>query len=225
MKKISTVLIIIGVLIMAYPIASNLYTTYWEERLIEEYNEEEIVVALEEEIAEAAPVLEEVVAQEIVYDYDKLQGFFEEQTEVEEEFVDIEAPEPDALIGKIMIPKIDLEMAILEGATNANMKKGGGHMIGTNEIGEIGNAAIAAHRSYTYGRFFNRLNEIEIGDTFTIETDYGKFFYQVYHIRVVEPTDLSVLNRNDTDKVVTLITCTPIRVASHRLIIHAVQVN
>jgi len=102
---------------------------------------------------------------------------------------------------------------------------GAGQVSGTTKLGDIGNAALAAHRSHTYGRMFNRLDELEIGDKIIVETKDGTFEYTVYKKHVVEPTDLSVLNKNNKDRVLTLITCTPIYTATHRLIIHAVISN
>ncbi len=60
-----------------------------------------------------------------------------------------------------------------------------------------------------------------IGDRVTVEFNKKTYTYEVYEKLVVLPEDTSVLNRNDTDKILTLITCTPIRVATHRLILHA----
>jgi sortase A len=69
---------------------------------------------------------------------------------------------------------------------------------------------------------FNRLDELEVGDGIVVETADGSFEYTVFKKHVVEPDDLSVLNKNDRDRVLTLITCTPLYTATHRLVIHAV---
>lgn len=109
----------------------------------------------------------------------------------------------------------------MEGATKANMKHAAAHMKETAPIGEIGNAAIAAHRSRTAGRLFNRLNEVKVGDTISVKTSDQEYEYEVYDISIVEPTDVSVLNGNKQDKILTLITCDPLVNPTHRLIIHA----
>lgn len=125
------------------------------------------------------------------------------------------------MTGIITIDKIDLKLPILEGATKANMKHAAAHMKETAPIGEIGNAAIAAHRSRTAGRLFNRLNEVKVGDTISVKTSDQEYEYEVYDISIVEPTDVSVLNGNKQDKILTLITCDPLVNPTHRLIIHA----
>ncbi|MNC63655.1 Sortase family protein [compost metagenome] len=101
------------------------------------------------------------------------------------------------------------------------MKHAAAHMKETAALGEVGNAAIAAHRSRTTGRLFNRLGEVEIGDIISIQTSTEKYQYVVYDISIVEPTDVSVLNGNKTDSILTLITCDPLVNPTHRLIIHA----
>ena len=78
---------------------------------------------------------------------------------------------------------------------------------------------MAAHRSHTFGRFFNRLDEVGLGDEIIIISNGEEYKYKVFNKVVVEPTDLSVLQRNNKDRIVTLITCTPIKTATHRLII------
>lgn len=84
--------------------------------------------------------------------------------------------------------------------------------------GDKGNFCVAGHRSYTYNQYFNRLGELGIGDEIIITTVAGKFKYDVYESKVVKPEEVSVLD-NTKDEEITLVTCTPIRVATHRLIV------
>lgn len=124
------------------------------------------------------------------------------------------------LVGILKINKIDLEEAIREGSTSSVLSSALGHMENTAMPGEDGNCCIAGHRNYTFGKYFNRLNELEIGDTIQIETMDEEYTYRVYDIFVVEPEQVNVLNTLE-GKNLTLITCTPLFVGSHRLIIRA----
>lgn len=121
-------------------------------------------------------------------------------------------------IGVMKIPKIDLKVAIGEGVDNNTLKYAVGHFDGTAMAGEKGNFAVAGHRSYTYSEYFNRLDEVNIGDEIIVKTKKGEFTYKVNEKKVVEPTEVSVLDKTK-DATITLVTCTPIRVATHRLII------
>lgn len=123
-------------------------------------------------------------------------------------------------IGILTIPKIDLKVAVGKGIDMNTLKYTVGHFSDTPLPGEKGNCAIAGHRSYTYSQYFNRLDEVKEGDEIIIKTKKGEFTYMVYKSFIVLPSEVSVLN-NTKDAELTLITCTPVRVATHRLIIKA----
>jgi sortase A len=94
-------------------------------------------------------------------------------------------------------------------------------MAETAALGQVGNAAIAAHRARTPGRLFNRLNEIKLGDEIVVNVQGEQYVYRVYNIKVVDPTDVSVLKSNNQQKLLTLITCDPLVNPTHRLIVQA----
>lgn len=123
-------------------------------------------------------------------------------------------------IGIMIIPKINLTVAIGEGVDLDTLKYAVGHFPGTGQPGQSGNFCVAGHRSYTYSEYFNRLNEVTSGDEIIIRTKKGEYKYKVYNSFVVEPSQVSVLNPTK-DATLTLVTCTPIRIASHRLIVKA----
>ena len=124
------------------------------------------------------------------------------------------------IIGLLKISKISLEEAIREGSTDSVLSSALGHMEGTALPGEEGNCCIAGHRNYTFGKYFNRLNEMEIGDLIELETYDANYTYEINDIFVVEPTEVSVLDDIEGENL-TLITCTPLFIGSHRLIIRA----
>lgn len=213
MKKLSTLLIIAGLVIALFPLVN---------RYLEQREEAKLMAELE------AQMETEEVDESTIEAYQDLQELFVSYEEEEQGTV---APDPDIeredgeLLGRLEIPVIDAKMPVVQGASDENLKAAAALLDGTSPIGSIGNAAIAAHRSHTYGRFFNRLNEVSVGDQIIVTTPETVYTYQVYEIKVVEPTDVSVLNRNNRDRVITLITCDPIYVASHRLIVHGVLVD
>lgn len=127
-------------------------------------------------------------------------------------------------IGIISIPKIDLTVALSEGVGADILKYAVGHFAGTPMPGVKGNFCVAGHRSYSYNQYFNRLDELKIGDKIKVTTMVGEFEYTVYESKVVQPEEISVLD-NTEDSEITLVTCTPIRVATHRLIIKGKIVN
>lgn len=127
-------------------------------------------------------------------------------------------------IGILVIDKINLKVAVSEGTDMDTLKYAVGHFKETAMPGEKGNFALAGHRNYTFGEYFNRLDELENGDEITMKTTKGSFTYKVYGKKVVLPEQVEVLNPTK-EATMTLITCTPVRVATHRLIINAKLIN
>lgn len=109
-------------------------------------------------------------------------------------------------IGILNIPKIDLRAIIKEGTDMQTLRHSIGHFEETPMPWESGNSAIAGHRQYTYGEFFNRVDEIDPGDLIEIETLNGTIKYRVDKKEVIEPTQIEVLDNTDEDSL-TIITC------------------
>lgn len=128
----------------------------------------------------------------------------------------------DGPIGIIKIDKIDLELPLMGKCTDDNLDIAPSRMEESGKLGEIGNFSIAGHRSYTYGRQFNRLDEVALDDTIQIESGGTRYTFTVNDIFTVKPEEVWVLDSNGEDKMITLITCTPIRVATHRLIVRGI---
>ncbi len=128
-------------------------------------------------------------------------------------------PAIGSAVGTITIPKIDLSMVVVEGTGDAQLQTGPGHYPGTPLPGEIGNAAIAGHRT-TYLHPFYNLNELVPGDPITIVTLQGIFLYQVTGSLAVSPTDVAVVDQTRRPTL-TLTTCNPRYSASQRLVVHA----
>lgn len=124
------------------------------------------------------------------------------------------------VIGVLNIPKINLEVAIKRGIDNDILKDAVGHFENTSMPGEYGNFAVAGHRAYTSNKFFSNLDELQIGDEINVLSGDEKFKYKVNNIEVVTPDKVEVVDSIDkSKKEITLVTCTPKYVGSHRLIV------
>jgi sortase A len=125
-------------------------------------------------------------------------------------------------IGILTIEKIDVRLPVTDGVTEAQLKVAVGHVPQSAPIGGDGNAIIAGHRSYTYGQYFNRLGELEPGDTIKYQPKGGaEMAFEVYEILTVLPDAPAVYEDFPGEQILTLHTCTPIRVATHRLLVRA----
>lgn len=129
-------------------------------------------------------------------------------------------PSGDA-VAQIRIPKIGVDDIVVNGVGRDDLRKGPGHYPETPLPGQLGNAAIAGHRT-TYGAPFGNLDQLSSGDEIFFRTVQGSFTYRVYSQLVVDPSDIAVLgpdpNRAAT---ITLTTCNPKYSASQRLVVQA----
>lgn len=120
-------------------------------------------------------------------------------------------------LGIIKVPKLSLSQYVLEG-TQRQMRYGIGHVSGTDAIGAAGNCALAGHR--TTG--FRYLNLLAAGDTVSFTVGENTYTYTVYDAFDVLPDETWVLSDVSGEPyALTLITCTPYLVSSHRLIVRA----
>lgn len=132
-----------------------------------------------------------------------------------------QVPPPDGEpVGVIKIPKIGLDRVIVQGTSVPDLRKGPGHIVETPMPGQLGNAAIAGHRT-TYGAPFNRLDELANGDPIIITTLSGTFHYTVSNQLVVKPKEVFVLDPTP-NATLTLTTCNPKYSASTRLVVKAI---
>ncbi len=120
---------------------------------------------------------------------------------------------------KIQIPKIGVDLVVVEGVGVEDLKKGPGHYPGTAMPGESGNAVISGHRT-TYGAPFSRLDELTAGDEIIVSDASGPNKYLVTESKVVKPTAVEVLD-DASDARLTLTTCHPKFSAKERLIVVA----
>lgn len=230
MRKMAYFLIGIGILIILFPKTTEWIQDTKQQRLLEDaansLNTPLTKELINQDLRNEYLVMSQALDTELVDADTEVRDVLDQNSDrtVSQPSKKIEnnKKDKDQAIAVIKISKIDLELPVLEGATKTNMKYAAAHMKETTNLGEEGNAAIAAHRSHTKGRLFNRLNEVEVGDEILIEVKEGSYVYTVDKISVVKPTDVSVLDVEDPEeKVLTLITCDPLINPTHRLIVRA----
>ena len=132
------------------------------------------------------------------------------------------APAANGLIGRMQIPRLGLSVVVVEGVARTTLRRGVGHIPGTALPGEDGNVGLSGHRD----TFFRPLKDLRIKDEIQISTLKGDFMYEVESLRVVEPSDVGVLEPA-RENVLTLVTCYPffyIGAAPKRFVVRARQV-
>jgi len=227
MRKLSYGLMLLGLLIIAAPRWMEWRADLEQSRLLQE---------AERLVAETEPAVD----ADAIAGYQRLSQVLE-QTSADDPAAEGEAAAssqaaPAADAGPLPLQPAETAPPVQEAAAVAKeakkpiatieipaigVKSAAAHMTETAPLGQIGNAAIAAHRARTKGRLFNRLDEVKVGDEIVIRTAGDRYVYNVYRVVIVEPTDVSVLNKNGDDRILTLISCDPVVNATHRLIVQA----
>ncbi|MFA5576557.1 MAG: class D sortase [Tissierellaceae bacterium] len=226
-KYISALLILAGIVVMIYPKAMDIYSRYRQEKIMEEWQNS--LALIDKGIDEEGEEWE----QAPWYDYDE-ESLISQLEERQEEAQDKANREKEKLErerkareeyikehmdGILTIDKIEFKQPILRGATEGNLKISVASMEHSGKPGDIGNYAIAGHRSRPYGKNFNRLDEVEEGDIIGLDDGETLYKYTVVEKLYVYPEETWVLNSKEGEREITLITCHPMKNPTHRLIV------
>ncbi|MBP5261524.1 MAG: class C sortase [Clostridiales bacterium] len=131
------------------------------------------------------------------------------------------------IMGYIDIDKIGVELPIYHGVDEGVLQIGVGHLEGTSLPvgGENTHCVLSGHRGLPSARLFTDLDEMEIGDRFTVTVLDRVLTYEVDQIRIVLPEEVSELTIRDGKDYCTLVTCTPYGINTHRLLISGIRVE
>jgi sortase A len=134
---------------------------------------------------------------------------------------------PESPMARIRIPQIGVDLPIYHGTENAVLDKGIGHLYGSAlPVGGAGShAVLTGHSGLPNADLFTRLPELDMGDFFSIDVAGETLTYRVAHIETVEPDEGDALRQVAGRDYVTLLTCTPIGVNSHRLLVRGERVE
>ena len=219
-----------GFLILAYPTISDQWNTYRQSRLISSY--EETVSTMEEEDFseewEKARAFNDTLKENNIYG-DVFAGDAEEIEDTE--YWSVLNVAGDGVMGYLSIPKINVKLSIYHGTSVDVLQTGVGHLDGTKLPigGESTNCVLSAHRGLPSARLFTDIDQLEKGDRFYIHVLDEILAYEFDMIYdMVDKDDMEALSSDlaivDGEDHVTLFTCTPYGVNTHRLLVRGVRV-
>ena len=214
-------LLIFSISCFLYPAVSDFINSSFNDSTINDYNEN-IKTTSDKEIENflfSAKQYNKAIATE----------YFNNSTDTDTEYKKIISDYynilniKDGLIGYIEIPSINVKLPIYHGENEDVLKKGAAHLENTSfPIGGIDtHACISAHSGYPTQKFFDDIDELKTDDTITVNVLNRKIHYKVYGKEVVEPSDISKLSVKHGKDIMTLITCYPYGINSHRLLVNA----
>lgn len=219
-----TLLFLIGLGIMLYPVVSN---------ALSQISYSETISSYEQSVSDENSSLYQSMIQEAVHYNEKLTTssivdvFSDPEITNSEEYMDILNLNRDGVMGYISIPKIDIKIPIYHGTSSEVLSKGVGHLEGSSFPvgGESTHAILSAHRGLPSARLFTDLDQLEVGDKFYIYILDQVYTYQVDQVLVIEPSETEALQIQDGKDLVTLVTCTPYGVNTHRLLVRGERVE
>ena len=216
----------IGLIISLYPLISNIYSRRNQIQVINDYTEDikEIdtkQIAKELELANAYNrKLNQTIVLTDPFDPSAIDM-------ADDVYYDILNYTDDGVMAYINIPKIDVNLPIYHGTDNEHMLKGVGHLVGTSfPVGGIDtHAVLSAHSGLSTAELFTNLADLKKDDLFYIHVLDDVLAYEVDKINVVKPDETNDLKIVPGQDYVTLVTCTPYGINSHRLLVRGHRVE
>ena len=223
-KHLSTIILIliflVGLSVMLYPTISDAVNRKHQSRAVADYAEkvEQLSDADYQTYFDAADAYNRQLntTPNAFYKPDLVSGYA--QT------LDISGT---GIMGYITIPKISVELPIYHGTDEGVLQVAAGHLEGSSlPVGGAGtHAVISAHRGLPSAKLFTNLDELEVGDRFTITVLNRVLTYEVDQISIVLPTEIDQLLPTEGMDYVTLMTCTPYGINTHRLLVRGKRVE
>ncbi|SHJ28797.1 class C sortase [Hespellia stercorisuis] len=223
---ISVIIILAGLVILAYPFVSNYLLEKNSSKAVGSY--EEALANLTDE--EAERILEEARnynEQLFARNGSELPSNESTGTDnLEETYWNILNITDSGMMGYITIPRLDETMPIYHGSAEEVLQVGVGHLQYTSFPvgGESTHAALSGHRGLTSAKLFTDLDQMKTGDRFYLHILKETFAYEVNQIVTVEPNQLNELSISPGEDYVTLVTCTPYGINSHRLLVRGTRI-
>lgn len=220
---IMLVIFLIGAGIFFYPTISDMWNQYRNAILITTY--ETAVSDLSEN--EYDRLWKEAKEYNAEHPVNSLVDAFDENDKyvLSHPYDEVLDPDGDGLMGSIEIPKINVKIAIYHGLGSDILEKGAGHIEGTSLPigGKSTHAVLAAHRGLPSAKLFTDLDQLEIGDIFYLHILGKTLAYKVDQIKTVLPSETEALDIIKGEDHVTLLTCTPYGVNTHRLLVRGIR--
>ena len=217
-------MIVVGLGIILYPLISNQLSKMNYQKVIDNYQNtvhQKKNSQNEQFINEARAYNHALTSTNIV------DVFQNPKSESSNEYLSILNINNNGMMGYISIPKIDVRIPIYHGTSSDILQKGVGHLEGSSFPvgGENTHAILSAHRGLPSSRLFTDLDQLEEGDVFYIYILDQVFAYQVNQVLVTEPSETDALRIVDGKDYVTLVTCTPYAINTHRLLVRGERIE
>ena len=215
------ILFFIGLSLLLYPSVSNYWNSKTQSEAIVDY--EAMLAAYKPEDYSAMFEAAEAYNRELEHLGYPLRDY----PQIEERYWNTLDISGTGMMGYLTIPKINQELPVYHGTSEAVLSTSVGHFQGSSLPvgGDSTHSVVSAHRGLPTAVLFTHLDRMELGDTFTFTILDRVLTYEVDQIRIVEPNDASLIQIEPLKDYCTLLTCTPYGINTHRLLVRAHQVD
>lgn len=223
-KRISTgimiMIFVIGLSLLLYPGVSNFWNSIHQTYAIVDY----------EASLEGLSPTDYTAYWEAAKDYNRELAGLEEPLKNYDQIDGYKAVlnvRNNGMIGYITIPDLNVELPIYHGTSESVLSKAAGHLEGSSLPvgGENTHCVISAHRGLPSAKLFTNLDQVEVGDRFSMKILDRTLTYEVFEISVVKPDEIERLGIEEGKDLCTLVTCTPYGINSHRLLVHGKRIK
>lgn len=210
-----------GLSLLLYPTISNAYNAWLQSKAIAEY----------------AAQTDQMDQQKYEQEMQKARAFnaallerkdpFSLSETLAKQYVDTLSVTNGEIMAYVQIPAVDVMLPIAHGTSESVLKDKIGHLEWSSLPvgGENTHCVISGHRGLPSSELFTNIDHLELGDKFYIHVLGQTLEYQVCHIAVVEPQDQRLLRVEEGQDLVTLVTCTPYGINSHRLLVRGIRIG
>lgn len=221
---IRLIVLLVAFSVLLYPTLSSYLNEKNSSKVVSYYDEESIKLSE----TEKEQMLEDARAynQEMLGNIDLIDPFSQENTEIDERYQSLLNPDGTGMMGYIHIPKINIELPIYHGTSEAVLQAGVGHFWGTSLPvgGESTHTVLTGHRGLPIKTLFTNIDKLEEGDIFYIKVLDETLAYQIDQILTVLPEETDALAIESGKDYATLVTCTPYAINTHRLLVRGYRI-
>lgn len=221
-----TLLFAAGYVTLNYPVLGTLYNQIREGKVIDSYDHAVHTMSAKrrKQYLEEAQEYNKMLARENPQLSD---AFSQEEKKPDSAYNHVLDMEDSGVMGALEIPKISLYLPIYHGTSQEVLEKGIGHLEGTSIPvgGKDTHAVLTGHRGLPSAELFSNLDQLERNDEFYIHILGETLAYKVFNVETVKPEDTGHLTIAKGQDRVTLVTCTPYGINTHRLLVHARRVT
>lgn len=224
-KTANITLIIFGILCCFYPLVSGFWQNHVQQSLLSTYDNDTHALSDDD--------LDKMLTDAQEYNSMLFQtkggsvGSGDSSFNAADEYQTLLSTSDTGIMGTLSIPKIGVDLPIYHGTDESVLSKGVGHLEGSSLPvgGESTRSVLTAHRGLPTSKLFTRLDELKEGDLFYIDVLDETLAYQVDNIEVVKPEEMDKVDPVLDEDLVTLVTCTPYGINSHRLLVTGKRVD